>query len=325
MVQMTITPVSSPLKAAFAISRGSKTTAETVVVELTDGAHIGRGECVPYARYKESRVSVVAQLTGIQKDVENGLSRQDLQRRLPAGAARCVVDCAMWDLEAKKAKKSVWSLAKLPRPKALHTTMTLSLAHAEEMALAAKATPAKILKLKLGGPDDLVRVEAVHRARPDAKLILDGNEGVSPADFPKLAEAAADLGVILIEQPFPVGDDDALTKRPGRVAICADESVHTRNDLQSLARKYDAVNIKLDKAGGLTEALAMMEEAKRCGLSTMVGCMVAGSLSMAPALLLGQAADVIDLDGPLWLAEDVAHKLKYADGKVSPPTKALWG
>jgi L-alanine-DL-glutamate epimerase-like enolase superfamily enzyme len=325
MLEMKITPVSSPLKAAFAISRGSKSTAETVMVELNDGKHIGRGECVPYARYKESRVSVVAQLTGIQKEIENGLSREDLQRRLPAGAARCAVDCAMWDLEAKQSGKPVWQLANLPKPKALPTTMTLSLAAPEEMAAAAKATPAKILKLKLGGPDDLVRVEAVHRARPDAKLILDGNEGVSPADFPSLVRKASELGVILIEQPFPAGDDLALLKRPGRVAICADESVHTRNDLQRLSRKYDAVNIKLDKAGGLTEALAMMEEAKRCGLSTMVGCMVAGSLSMAPALILGQAADVIDLDGPLWLAEDVPHGLKYNNGKVSSPTKALWG
>jgi L-alanine-DL-glutamate epimerase-like enolase superfamily enzyme len=325
MLEMKITPVSSPLKAAFAISRGSKSTAETVMVELNDGKHIGRGECVPYARYKESRVSVVAQLTGIQKEIENGLSREDLQRRLPAGAARCAVDCAMWDLEAKQSGKPVWQLANLPKPKALPTTMTLSLAAPEEMAAAAKATPAKILKLKLGGPDDLVRVEAVHHARPDAKLILDGNEGVSPADFPSLVRKASELGVILIEQPFPAGDDLALLKRPGRVAICADESVHTRNDLQRLSRKYDAVNIKLDKAGGLTEALAMMEEAKRCGLSTMVGCMVAGSLSMAPALILGQAADVIDLDGPLWLAEDVPHGLKYNNGKVSSPTKALWG
>lgn len=325
MLEMKITPVSSPLKAAFAISRGSKSTAETVMVELNDGKHIGRGECVPYARYKESRVSVVAQLTGIQKEIENGLSREDLQRRLPAGAARCAVDCAMWDLEAKQSGKPVWQLANLPKPKALPTTMTLSLAAPEEMAAAAKATPAKILKLKLGGPDDLVRVEAVHRARPDAKLILDGNEGVSPADFPSLVRKASELGVILIEQPFPAGDDLALLKRPGRVAICADESVHTRNDLQRLSRKYDAVNIKLDKAGGLTEALAMLEEAKRCGLSTMVGCMVAGSLSMAPALILGQAADVIDLDGPLWLAEDVPHGLKYNNGKVSSPTKALWG
>lgn len=325
MRQMSITPKSSPLKAAFAISRGSKTTAETIVVEVREGEHVGRGECVPYARYKESRVSVVAQLSGIEAAIKDGLNREDLQKRLPAGAARCAIDCALWDLESKQSKIPVWQLAGLPEPRALPTTMTISLDDAEAMADAAKATAAKILKLKLGGPDDLVRVEAVRRARPDAKLVLDGNEGLDPDQFPALAAKAADLGVVLIEQPFADGHDSALTRRPGHVAICADESVHTRRDLQGLAKKYDAVNIKLDKAGGLTHALAMMQEAKACGLATMVGCMVAGSLSMAPALLLGQVADLIDLDGPLWLAEDVPHKLRYTDGMVSPPSRELWG
>ena len=325
MRQMTITPHSSPLKSAFAISRGSKSTAETVVVEIIDGEHRGRGECVPYARYKESRVSVVAQLSGIEAAVRDGLTRKDLQRRLPAGAAKCAVDCAMWDLEAKQTGTPVWALAGLPEPKPLPTTMTISLDEAEAMATAAKATPAKILKLKLGSPDDMARVEAVRRARPDAKLVLDGNEGLAADDFPALAARAAELGVVLIEQPFAVGQDQALTRRPGHVAICADESVHTRPDIQQLAKKYDAVNIKLDKAGGLTEGLRMMREAKRCGMGTMVGCMVAGSLNMAPALLLGQVADMIDLDGPLWLEKDVAHKLRYTDGYVSPPSRELWG
>ncbi|MEL7108843.1 MAG: N-acetyl-D-Glu racemase DgcA [Pseudomonadota bacterium] len=325
MRQMTITPVSSPLKAAFAISRGAKSTAETVVVELIDGDHRGRGECVPYARYKESRVSVVAQLSGIEKAVQEGLTRKELQRRMPAGAARCALDCAMWDLESKQSGVPVWRLAGLPEPTPLPTTMTISLDEADSMAEAAKATSAKILKLKLGGPDDMARVEAVRRARPGAKLVLDGNEGLSPETFPDLAAQAAELGVVLIEQPFPVGQDAALTRRPGHVAICADESVHTRNDIQGLAKKYDAINIKLDKAGGLTHALVMMEEARKCGLSTMVGCMVAGSISMAPALLLGQMADLIDLDGPLWLDKDVPHKLRYYDGMVAPPSRELWG
>ncbi|MEO0607426.1 MAG: N-acetyl-D-Glu racemase DgcA [Pseudomonadota bacterium] len=325
MRQMTITPVSSPLKAAFAISRGAKSTAETVRVEIRDGDHVGRGECVPYARYKESRVSVVAQLSGIEKDIGEGLTRQDLQRRLPAGAAKCAVDCALWDLEAKQTDTPVWALADLPEPKPLPTTMTVSLDEPDVMAEAAKATHAKILKLKLGGPADIVRLEAVRRARPNAKIIIDGNEGLDPAEFPKLATKAAELGVVLIEQPFPVGQDGALTQRPGHVAICADESMHTRADIQGLARKYDAINIKLDKAGGLTEALRIMKEAKRCGMGTMVGCMVAGSLSMAPAILLGQVADLIDLDGPLWLAQDVPHKLRYEDGEVFPPSRALWG
>lgn len=325
MRQITITPVSSPLKAAFAISRGSKSSAETVLVEITQDGQTGRGECVPYARYQESRVSVVAQLSGLEREIEEGLTRQDLQRRLPAGAAKCAVDCALWDLEAKLTGTPVWELAGLPKPKPLPTTMTISLDEPDVMANAAKATHAKILKVKLGGPDDLTRIEAVRRARPDAKLVLDGNEGIDPEDFPKLAARAADLGVVLIEQPFPAGQDGALTRRPGFVAICADESVHTRGDLQGLAKKYDAVNIKLDKAGGLTEAMRMMKEAKRCGLGTMVGCMVAGSISMAPALLLGQTADLIDLDGPLWLAQDVPHKLRYHDGIVSPPGRDLWG
>ncbi|MBO6688945.1 MAG: dipeptide epimerase [Henriciella sp.] len=325
MRQITITPVSSPLKAAFAISRGSKSSAETVLVEITQDGQTGRGECVPYARYQESRVSVVAQLSGLEREIEEGLTRQDLQRRLPAGAAKCAVDCALWDLESKLTGTPVWELAGLPEPKPLPTTMTISLDEPDVMANAAKATHAKILKVKLGGPDDLSRIEAVRRARPDAKLVLDGNEGLDPEDFPQLAAIAADLGVVLIEQPFPAGQDGALTRRPGFVAICADESVHTRGDLQGLAKKYDAVNIKLDKAGGLTEAMRMMKEAKRCGLGTMVGCMVAGSISMAPALLLGQTADLIDLDGPLWLAQDVPHKLRYHDGIVSPPSRDLWG
>lgn len=325
MRQITITPVSSPLKAAFAISRGSKSSAETVLVEITQDGHTGRGECVPYARYQESRISVVAQLSGLEREIEEGLTRQDLQRRLPAGAAKCAVDCALWDLEAKLTGTPVWELAGLPEPKPLPTTMTISLDEPDTMANAAKATHAKILKVKLGGPNDLTRIEAVRRARPDAKLVLDGNEGLNPEDFPKLAARAADLGVVLIEQPFPAGQDGALTRRPGFVAICADESVHTRGDLQGLAKKYDAVNIKLDKAGGLTEAMRMMKEAKKCGLGTMVGCMVAGSISMAPAVLLGQTADLIDLDGPLWLAQDVPHKLRYHDGIVSPPSRELWG
>ena len=325
MRQMTITPLSSPLKAAFAISRGAKSTAETVLVEVSQDGKTGRGECVPYARYQESRVSVVAQLTGIERDIRDGLSRVDLQKRLPAGAAKCAVDCALWDLEAKLTGTPVWQLAGLPEPKPLPTTMTISLSEPAIMAEAAKATHARILKLKLGGPDDLTRVEAVRRARPDAKLVLDGNEGLDPAQFPELAARAGDLGVVLIEQPFPAGQDDALTRRPGHVAICADESVHTRGDIQALSKKYDAVNIKLDKAGGLTEAMRMMKEAKRCGLGTMVGCMVAGSISMAPALLLGQTADLIDLDGPLWLDQDVPHKLRYHDGIVAPPSPELWG
>lgn len=325
MRQTTITLKSSPLNAAFAISRGAKTSAETVIVEIRAGDIRGRGECVPYARYGESCDSVVAQLDAITGRLNAGLSRQDLQAMLPAGAARCAADCALWDLEAKQTGMPVWQMAGLAEPRPLPTTMTLSLAAPEDMAAAARATPATILKLKLGGADDLIRVQAVHEARPDAKLVVDGNEGLDPATFPELLDAAKALGVVLIEQPFPVDQDGALLDRPRGLTICADESVHTSADLEALAAKYDAVNIKLDKAGGLTEGLQMLTEAKRLGLGTMVGCMVAGSISMAPALLLGQDADLIDLDGPLWLAEDVPHGLEYIDGHVAPPHRALWG
>ncbi len=325
MRQTTITLKSSPLNAAFAISRGAKTSAETVIVEIKAGDVCGRGECVPYARYGETCDSVVAQLDAISDRLNAGLSRQDLQAILPAGAARCAADCALWDLEAKQTGIPAWQIAGLPEPRSLPTTMTLSLAAPEDMAMAARATPATILKLKLGGADDLIRVQAVHEARPDAQLVVDGNEGLDPATFPELLDAAKALGVVLIEQPFPVDQDEALLDRPRGLTICADESVHTSADLEALAAKYDAVNIKLDKAGGLTEGLKMLTEAKRLGLGTMVGCMVAGSISMAPALLLGQDADLIDLDGPLWLAEDVPHGLKYTDGQVAPPHRALWG
>ena len=325
MRQTTITLKSSPLNAAFAISRGAKTSAETVIVEIKAGDVCGRGECVPYARYGETCDSVVAQLDAISDRLNAGLSRQDLQAILPAGAARCAADCALWDLEAKQTGIPAWQIAGLPEPRSLPTTMTLSLAAPEDMAAAARATPATILKLKLGGADDLIRVQAVHEARPDAQLVVDGNEGLDPATFPELLDAAKALGVVLIEQPFPVDQDEALLDRPRGLTICADESVHTSADLEALAAKYDAVNIKLDKAGGLTEGLKMLTEAKRLGLGTMVGCMVAGSISMAPALLLGQDADLIDLDGPLWLAEDVPHGLKYTDGQVAPPHRALWG
>ena len=325
MIQLKIHAVSSPLNAAFAISRGAKTSAETIVVSLIEGGHVGRGECVPYGRYDETVDSVTDQIIDANSAIISGISREELQQLLPAGAARCAIDCAMWDLEAKRRRIPVWKLAGLPKPEALETTMTISLDAPQAMARAATGTPSNILKLKLGGPEDLERVEAVHNARPNAKLILDGNEGLVASEFPALMAAAADLGVVLIEQPFPAGKDDALLRQPGHVAVCADESVHTRADIQPLAKKYDAVNIKLDKAGGFTEALAMVHEARACGMGVMIGCMVAGSLSMAPAFLLGGLADLIDLDGPLWLENDIENGMKYKHGKVAPPMRKLWG
>ncbi|MCB9970182.1 MAG: dipeptide epimerase [Hyphomonas sp.] len=320
-----ITAVSSPLKAAFAISRGAKTSAETIRVSLCEGGAEGRGECVPYGRYGETVDGVIATIEQVRAELEAGMSRAELQNRLPAGAARCAIDCALWDLEAKQAGIPVWKLAGLPEPKPLETAVTVSLDTPEAMAAVAKATAGRLLKLKLGGPDDLARIEAVHTARPEARLIVDANEGLAADQLPAIAKAAARLGVVLIEQPFPAGEDDGLMRRPGPVAICADESAHTRAELQDLARRYDAVNVKLDKTGGLTEALAMVRGARACGMGVMVGCMVAGSISMAPAVLLAGLADAADLDGPLWLKDDVAHGLHYADGVVSPPETALWG
>ncbi|WP_084400028.1 N-acetyl-D-Glu racemase DgcA [Henriciella aquimarina] len=325
MITLSVETVSSPLARRFSISRGAKTSAETVRVTLEQDGKRGRGECVPYGRYDETVDSVTAQIENQRVALEKGMNRQALQAAMPAGAARCAVDCAMWDLEAKRFGKPVWTLAGLPEPAPLETAVTIVLDNPASMAEAAKDAPGTLLKLKLGGPEDLARVEAVHEARPEAKLILDANEALDGGLFPEIARKAAGLGVVLIEQPFPAGQDAYLRKRPPVIAVCADESVHTTEQIQDLAQLYDAVNIKLDKAGGLTEALAMAREAKKAGLGIMVGCMVAGSLSMAPAVLLGQLADAVDLDGPLWLAEDIANGLRYENGLVYPPETALWG
>jgi len=320
-----ITDISSPLKAAFTISRGAKTSAETIRVTLREGDAIGRGECVPYPRYGETQSGVRAAIEALRARIEGGLSREALQAEMPAGAARCALDCALWDLEAKQSGLPVWKLAGLPDPKPIETAVTVSLDTAEAMAEAARSKPSRLLKLKLGGPEDLERIEAVHAARPDARLIVDGNEGLLPEHFPSIVKRAADLGVVLIEQPFPAGKDEALLRRPGAVSVCADESAHTSAEIQDLSRRYDAVNVKLDKTGGLTEAIRMVQAARDSGLGVLVGCMVGGSLSMAPAVLLAGLADAADLDGPLWLAEDIAHGLTYTDGQISPPERALWG
>ncbi|MEO0883912.1 MAG: N-acetyl-D-Glu racemase DgcA [Pseudomonadota bacterium] len=317
--------VATPLRTAFAISRGAKTEARTVLVTLTRGDARGRGECVPYARYGETVDSVVRQIETVRSDVEAGLSRDALQAAMPAGAARCAVDCALWDLDAKRTGKGVWQLAGLPQPMPIDTAMTIGLDHPEAMGIAAKDCAGSLLKLKLGSDDDLARLKAVHRARPDARLIVDGNEGLDPTTFQAFADRAFDYGVELIEQPFPVGADDPLLDYSGPVRVCADESAHTSADIEALSERYQLVNIKLDKTGGLTEALAMQKAARDAGMGVMVGCMVAGSVSMAPAVLLGQRADFVDVDGPTWLTEDVAHGLRFENGRVYPPVAALWG
>ena len=313
-----------PIAGAFTIARGAKTEAEVVVVELADGAAVGRGECVPYARYHETVPGVMAALEAMRGAA--GLDRQALQRAMPAGAARNALDCAFWDLESKRSRKPAHALAGLSAPQALTTAYTISLGTPESMAEAAgKAAARKLLKVKLGGEGDPARIRAVRAAAPQAELIVDANEAWRADTLLENLTACAAVGVTLVEQPLPAGDDAALGAIARPIAVCADESVHDRASLSGLVGKYDAVNIKLDKTGGLTEALAMAREAERLGFSLMVGCMVATSLSIAPAMLVAQRARVVDLDGPLLLARDRENGLRYQDSLVHPPTAALWG
>jgi len=315
-----------PIAGSFAISRGAKTEAVVVVAELGDGKARGRGECVPYARYGESVESVITQINALRPALAGGFDRRALQSAMPVGAARNALDCAFWDFNAKKRRQPAHVLAGLPAPRPLITAYTISLAEPEAMAAAAaKAAGRALLKVKLGGPGDPERIAAVRRAAPAAALIVDANEGWDEGNFAANLAACAKAGVKLIEQPLPDKHDAALAKLKRAVPICADESVHDRRSLAGLVGKYDAVNIKLDKAGGLTEALAMMTEAKRLGFATMAGCMVATSLAMAPAVLLAQGADYVDLDGPLLLAKDRPNGLRYQDSLVYPPAPALWG
>jgi L-alanine-DL-glutamate epimerase-like enolase superfamily enzyme len=315
-----------PIRGSFTISRGSKREAVVVVATLSDGQHMGRGECVPYARYGESVEGVVAAIESSATDLARGLSRRELATLLPAGAARNALDCALWDLEAKRSGLSAAELAGLAALRPVLTAFTLSLGPPD--AVAAKASEASaypLLKLKLGGEGDEERMAAVRAARPDARLIVDANEAWQEADLDSLFAAAAAAKVELIEQPLPAGQDEILQCIERRVPVCADESVHDRASLEQIAKRYDAVNIKLDKTGGLTEALLLAEAARARGLKIMVGSMVATSLAMAPALLLAQGADFVDLDGPLLLARDRVPGLTYDGATVLPPPPALWG
>jgi len=324
--KLTIRHESWPIAGTFTISRGSKTSAEVVVVEFTDGKAKGHGECVPYARYGESIEGVIAEIERHRVALEDGADRAAVQKLLPPGAARNAVDCALWDLEAKLAGKPVWKLAGLKQPRDLMTAYTLSLAAPDEMALAAaKNLHRPLLKLKLSGADDLDRVRAVSRAAPQSKLIIDANEGWLINDYRKLAPKLRELNVILIEQPLPAGNDEALREVEKPIPICADEACHDSETLAALVGKYQAVNIKLDKTGGLTEALKMAREAEKLGFRIMVGCMVGTSLGMAPAFLIGQQASYVDLDGPLLLAKDREHGFSYDGSFMHPCDAALWG
>jgi L-alanine-DL-glutamate epimerase-like enolase superfamily enzyme len=317
-----------PLAGAFTISRGSKTEAVVVVAELRDGACCGRGESVPYARYGETPGGVVDAIEAIRPALVRGMDRTALQGVMPAGAARNALDCAFWDLEAKLAGRPVYDLARLAPPRPCVTAFTISLAAPAVMAAAAEQAASRpLLKVKLGGADDDDgrRIAAVRRAAPRAELIVDANEGWADDKLGRTLAACADAGVTLVEQPLPEGRDAALASFRHPIPLCADESVHDRVSLDALAGKYDAINIKLDKTGGLTEGLAMATEAERRGYPIMIGCMVATSLAMAPAMLLAQRARVVDLDGPLLLARDRPDGLRYEASLAYPPDPVLWG
>jgi L-Ala-D/L-Glu epimerase len=316
-----------PLASAFTIARGSKTEAFVVVAELTVDHRSGRGECVPYARYGETPDGIMANIEAVRPLLQRGLDRAALQDAMPPGAARNALDCAYWDLDAKQAGRRAYEIAGLAPPRPLTTAYTISLAPVAEMAAAAERAAARpLLKIKLGrDDDDRKRIAAVRRAAPRAELIVDANEGWDETNLLANLAACADAGVTLVEQPLPQGRDAALALGKLPIPVCADESVRDRTSLAALAGKYDAINIKLDKAGGLTEALALAAEAERRGFAIMVGCMVATSLAMAPAMLVAQTARHVDLDGPLLLARDRAGGLRYVDSVVYPPEPALWG
>jgi L-Ala-D/L-Glu epimerase / N-acetyl-D-glutamate racemase len=315
-----------PIAGTFTISRGAKTEAVTVVAEVSRGGHIGRGECVPYPRYGETPEATLAALQSMQEPLSRGLDRPALQASMPPGAARNALDCALLDLEAKTAGCRVWNLLGRSEPRACITAYTISLGTPEAMAAAtAGAAHRPLLKIKLGGDGDGARIAAVRQAAPQSELIVDANEAWTAENLEQNLAACAAASVTLVEQPLPAGQDEALARIKRPLFVCADESVHDRASLQELRGRYDAVNIKLDKTGGLTEALAMADAAQALGFEIMVGCMVATSLAMAPAMLLAPAARFVDLDGPLLLARDRDGGLRYDGSLVYPPDPALWG
>src|SRR5882724_818558 len=314
-----------PLREPFRISRGSRTEAQVIIVTVRTGAHTGRGERVPIARYNQTTDSVLAQIESIK--AEKSLDRYVLQKLLPAGAARNGFDCALWDLEAKVSGKRVWELANVPIVPEVETSFTISLDMPEKMATAAKAAArSPILKLKLGGDSsDLARVEAVREAAPAARLLIDANESWSAEHYGQISPALRQLGVEVIEQPFPADSDAVLETLDHLVPVCADESCHTTADLPRLKNRYEVINVKLDKTGGLTEALRLCQRARESGFKLLIGCMACTSLGIAPARLLASTAKYVDLDGPLLLLRDRDNGLNYQKAKVALPRGELWG
>jgi L-alanine-DL-glutamate epimerase-like enolase superfamily enzyme len=313
-----------PLDQPFRTSRGASTEVRVVVVTVTDGHHTGRGEAVPISRYRQTPASTV---TLLEQIFPRCVDREQIPDLLPANAARNALDCALWDLAAKSSGKRVWELATIPVVNSVETAFTISLDTPEKMAAAANASlGAPILKLKLGGDGfDLPRVEAVREAAPAARLMVDANESWAPSHYREIVPALGGLGVELIEQPFPAGADDVLETLDHPVPVCADESCHTSADLPRLVNRYEAINVKLDKTGGLTEALLLAAGARQSGLKLLIGCMACTSLGIAPARLLAGATDYVDLDGPLLLAGDRHHRLIYENGRIGLPQRELWG
>jgi L-alanine-DL-glutamate epimerase-like enolase superfamily enzyme len=326
MPKLTIAEERWPIAGSFTISRGAKTEAHVVTVTLAENGHTGHGECVPYPRYEETVPQVVEALEAARGSIEAGIAFEDIPALLRPHAARNALDCALWDLRAKQAGKPAWQLAGLPEPKPVVTAYTLSLDTPEAMGeAAAKAAHRPLLKLKLGREGDAERLRLIRRNAPQSRLIVDANEGWSAANLGQMLEACAEARVELVEQPLPAGDDEALRGLSRAVTVCADESVHGLDTLDQLAGKYDAINIKLDKTGGLTPAIALAHAARARNLRIMVGCMLATSLAMAPAMLLTPYADVVDLDGPLLLKQDRDSGIRFEGSLMHPAPAALWG
>lgn len=325
-MQVQIRRVEWPYASPFRISGWSLESEEAVQVELTDGPLVGRGEGIGVYYHGETVDSMLSQLRSIEHKLSQDISRAALQSLLPAGGARNAADCALWDLEAKRAGKRAWELAGMHLVTPITSDFTLSLDSPDAMARAAAAVPQySKLKLKLAGAGDPERVAAVRAARPDAELIVDANQAWNEQHLREFIPQLAALGVKLIEQPLRADRDEPLLHFKSPIPICADESCQTRASLPSLVDKYDYINIKLDKTGGLTEALALAREAQERGFKLMVGCMSGSSLSMAPAFLIGQRCYFVDLDGPLLLTADVPHPIRYEGGSMHPPEPALWG
>ncbi len=322
---LTVSIEQFPIAGHFTISRGSRTEAHVIVATIRQGATLGRGECVPYARYGESIDSVAAQIEAMLDPIDNGLTREDLRQAMPPGAARNAIDCALWDLEAKLSGKRVWQMAGLSEPDPLVTLYTISLDEPAAMAEVARNCGRSHLKIKLGGEQDADRLALIREAVPKATLVIDANEGWAEDTLETMLALCARQEIAMVEQPLPAGKDEMLRHIAHPVPICADESVHDLKSLPALLGKYDMVNIKLDKTGGLTEALYLKAEAERLGLSIMTGCMVASSLAMAPAILVAQGAAIVDLDGPLLLREDRPGGLRYEGALVYPSAPSLWG